>query len=444
MDSDLGTEDISAAVRDKSTGIFQNRDLLDTSRIISDDRIVGRDEQLSNLVTLFKPLIQGSTPPNVLAYGPSGTGKSLIVNRVLNEYQDALAEQGDDLAIIQMNCEWLQSNFQACEKLAENASRLEKVDESVSVNGLSTHKALTKAIEMVDEYYDALVVVIDEVDLLVNPFKAEDDEPTFSALLYQLSRMNDLVGFKEMSVVALTNQPDFMRELDGRAESSFNPRDVHFADYDANQLREILYNREDAFLDGVLDDEVIPLAAAIAAQDHGDARKAVDLLRTAGDIAVNRGGEMVTKDHVRKSQDEVEKDRILDLAKGYSSSKKTVLLAISITQAWSKRDIELIPSPVVKEVYEYLCTLLEQEPKSRDSVLRYTGEFETNGLLDSHRKSHGSETGVYKSFVLNREPGYLVDALVMEEDRFEEVVEEKEIVLARVNSSLDEFLTQFQ
>jgi len=442
MDSDLDTGDISAAVRDDSTGIFKDRDLLDTSRIVSDDRIHGRDDQISSLITLFKPLLQGSSPPNVLAYGPSGTGKSLIVNRVLNEYQDALKEQGEDLAVVQINCEWLQSNFQACEKIAKHVSRLDKVDEEVSVSGLSTHKALTNTVDAVDEYYDGLVVIIDEVDLLVNPKRSNSEESAFSALLYQLSRMNDLVGFNDMSVVALTNQPDFMRDLDSRAESSFNPRDVHFPDYDANQLREILYNREDAFLDDVLEEDVIPLAAAIAAQDHGDARKAVDLLRTAGDIAVNEGASEVLEQHVRQSQAEVEKDRILDLAKGYSSSKKTVLLSIAVTQAWSKRDIDVIPSPVVKEVYEFICGKLEKDPKSRDTVLRYTGEFETNGLLDSHRTSTSRESGVYKAFVLNRQPGYLVDALVVEEDAFEDVVEEKDSVIGCINSSLTDFFKQ--
>jgi len=73
-----------------------------------------------------------------------------------------------------------------------------------------------------------------------------------------------------------------MEDIDGRAESSFNPQDVVFPDYDANQLQSILERRRDAYQDDVLEDGIIPLSAAFAAQDHGDARKAIDLFRKAG------------------------------------------------------------------------------------------------------------------------------------------------------------------
>jgi len=46
-----------------------------------------------------------------------------------------------------------------------------------------------------------------------------------------------------------------MEDIDGRAESSFNPRDVYFPDYDANQLRQILENRRDAFRSDALTDD---------------------------------------------------------------------------------------------------------------------------------------------------------------------------------------------
>lgn len=442
VNTDDGTPHLSEMVRDEGVGIFKDRDLLKTSRIVGEERIVGRDEQMSTLVTLLKPLLHGSSPPNVLVYGPSGTGKSLITNCVVNEYKDALVEKDRDLAVVEINCQWLTSNFQACEKIAEEVSRLGQVSKDISVSGLSTHKALTRTFEAVDDEYDAAIIIVDEIDLLVNPVKSADEEPAFSALLYQLSRMDDLIGFDNMSVIALTNSPDFMRDLDGRAESSFNPRDVHFPDYDANQLREILRKREDAFFPDVLSSDVVPLSAAFAAQDHGDARKGVDLLRTAGDEATAGDANEVREEHVRQAQKEVEKDRILEIAHGYSSGKKTVLLSAAVIQVWSSRDIELIPSPVLKDVYDYICKSIDQEGKSKDTVLRYMGEFETNGLLDSSIKSRGIGSGIYKAFKLNRQPEYLVEALPEKDSRFEGAMEKKDLVATKVDKALDSFYDQ--
>jgi len=439
VNTDDGTPRLSEMVRDDGVGIFKDRDLLKTSRIVGEERIVGRDEQMSTLVTLLKPLLHESSPPDILVYGPSGTGKSLITSRVVNEYKSALAEQDRDLAVVEINCQWLTSNFQACEKIAEEVSDLGRVGEEITVSGLSTHKALSETFNIVDDRYDAAIIIVDEIDLLVNPVKSEDEEPAFSALLYQLSRMDDLIGFDDMSVIALTNSPDFMRELDGRAESSFNPRDVHFPDYDANQLREILRKREDAFFPDVLGDDVVPLSAAFAAQDHGDARKAVDLLRTAGDEASAEDADMVREEHVRRAQEEVEKDRILEIAHGYSSGKKTVLLSAAVIQAWSSRDIEAIPSPVLKDVYDYICKAIDHDPKSKDTLLRYMGEFETNGLLDSSIKSRGLGSGIYKTFKLNRQPEYLVETLMERDNRFDAAMDKKDLVATKVDKALEDF-----
>ena len=46
-----------------------------------------------------------------------------------------------------------------------------------------------------------------------------------------------------------------MKDLNSRAQSSYNPDDIFFDDYDANQLRSILRNRRDAFKSESLADE---------------------------------------------------------------------------------------------------------------------------------------------------------------------------------------------
>jgi cell division control protein 6 len=86
--------------------------------------------------------------------------------------------------------------------------------------------------------------------------------------------------------------------------------------YDANQLREILETRAQiGFNNGVLSDAVIPLCSALAAQEHGDAGKALTLLEYAGEIAVKKGGEIVTESDVRDAQNRLEMDRITEVTK---------------------------------------------------------------------------------------------------------------------------------
>ena len=70
-----------------------------------------------------------------------------------------------------------------------------------------------------------------------------------------------------------------------RVKSSFSRDELVFPPYDANQVGGILKNRRDAFREGVLTNDAIPLAAALSAQKHCDARKAIDIRRNAGRVA---------------------------------------------------------------------------------------------------------------------------------------------------------------
>lgn len=118
-----------------------------------------------------------------------------------------------------------------------------------------------------------------------------------------------------------------MEDLDGQAESSFNPQDIVFPDYDANQHQAILERRRDAYQGGVLENGIISLSFAFAAQDHGDARKAIDLFRKAGEIADRKGEDTVREEHVRDAQKEAERDRTLTQMQGLSTQKKLALYA---------------------------------------------------------------------------------------------------------------------
>jgi len=201
----------------------------------------------------------------MLLYGPAGTGKSLIIGAVTQQIIELCQSKGKRFGVVDINCQPINTLDQAVFELVQTVAK--DVDAKIGVpeTGVSTKQKYRRLYKLINEHYDSVIFILDEIDLLVG--RRANDEPAYSKLLYQLSRAsntNEIEG--QVSVAALTNDPKFMEDIDGRAESSFNPRDVYFPDYDANQLRQILENRRDAFRSDALTDDVLPLVSAFAAQ----------------------------------------------------------------------------------------------------------------------------------------------------------------------------------
>lgn len=419
--------------------VFRDKGLLDPDAVIDEDRIVGRDEQLDDIITYLRPALQGNRPPNMLLYGPSGTGKSLIINAVCQQVLEIANSQGDRFGVIRINCQTIKSHDRAVYRLVENAATDAGVDVGVPESGVSTDQKLNRFYEILSNYFDSVIIILDEVDLLVGRQRDPNDEPAYSKLLYQLSRASQLGRIEgHVSVAALTNDPRFMENLDGRAESSFNPQDVVFPDYDANQLQAILERRRDAYQDDVLEDGIIPLSSAFAAQDHGDARKAIDLFRKAGEIADRRGEDAVREEHVRDAQKEAERDRTLTQMQGLSTQKKLSLYATAIVPVYSQRNLNAVPSTVAYRVYQYLTDLLDTDEKSRDSYLRYMSEAETYNFVTSEKRGRGYGSGVHKEYTFIDDPEVVAETL-QTDIRLEEVEQEEDLIKSVVNAQIDDF-----
>ncbi len=420
--------------------VFINRDLVEPDTIIDEERIVGRDDQLESVVSFLRPTLQGNRPPNMLLYGPAGTGKSLIIGAVTQQIIELYQSKGERFGVVDVNCQPINTLDQAVYELVQTVAT--DVDARVGVpeTGVSTKCKYRRLYELINEHYDSVIFILDEIDLLVG--RRANDEPAYSKLLYQLSRAsntNDIEG--RVSVAALTNDPKFMEDIDGRAESSFNPRDVYFPDYDATQLREILENRRDAFRRDALEDDVIPLVAAFAAQSHGDARKAIDLFRGAGDLADDRRDGRVTEDHVRESQEEIDKDRSLKLVEGLTTQKKISLYATAVVACHSNRSRSSVPSPVGFKVYQWVTDQLDADQMTRETYVKYVKELSTYGLISTSRKSRGRGGGMYMEFTFTGDPEAMMDRIV-DDTRLEAIASQDELLRTVVNSQLKEFHDQ--
>jgi cell division control protein 6 len=296
--------------------LFQNRDALSTEYI--PQNLPFRELQTRAVAQILAPALHGSKPSNLLLYGKTGTGKTAVARLVVEKLkaQDA-AKQVETCYI---NTRIAGTEYRTLAKISEVLPLDE--DKRIPGTGLSIGTVLERIFTTIKERKTHLVLVLDEIDYLVNSYG--DD------ILYQFTRAGDQVGPGFLTVIGISNDLRFKDELDPRVLSSLGEEELVFPPYTTTELREILAARAKvAFTLGVVPDSVLSLCAAMAGSEHGDARRAVDLLRVAGEIAEREGTHQVTEDCIRKASERVESNRIEDALRSLPIQNKLVLVTAS-------------------------------------------------------------------------------------------------------------------
>jgi cell division control protein 6 len=204
--------------------------------------------------------------------------------------------------------------------------------------------------------------------------------------------------------------------MDERVKSSLCEREFVFPPYDANQLRDIMEARSDAFRDGVLDPSTIPRAAALAAREHGDARKAIDILRYAGEIAQSNGASTVRENFVTQARERAETDRFRELIRGSTPHSRYVLQALAILSLSNERQDGFRTSRVY-EVYENICAGQGSDSLSLRRVRDLLKEHAFLDIIEQSKHSGGSAEGSYTKHQLLEDPSVVKDVLTENVDR---------------------------
>ena len=393
---------------DEQDRLIRDRSLLGPTHVVEEDRIVGRDEQLKEVTKMLRVALGDNKPPNLFLYGPSGTGKSLITKAVCHNIRRICEERALQFGTIEVNCQDLDTLGVAVYELTKQAADEAAVDIEVPKHGVATKEKWDELYRIVSENFDSVVFVLDELDMLVG--RRDKKDAAFSQLLYQLSRAgtNDSLT-AHISVVAIFNDTKMIESVGSRALSSFTPEDVHFDDYDANQLQSILRHRQDAFHDDALDDDVIPLASAFAAQTHGDARKAIDLVRVAGELAEREGDARIREVHVRRAQDKVEKNRVLEVVRGISTQKKLCLFATAAVAA--RTNNSAARSTTGYRVYQFLTDSVDADQYHQETYVNKMKELTTYSLVEFERRSRGPSSGMFLEFRFAERPETILETL---------------------------------
>jgi len=351
--------------------IFANKEVLRPTYV--PENLPHRKKQIKDLADILSSALKGETPSNILIYGKTGTGKTSTVKYVSKELEDMAQKTGNNCSLLYINSEMFDTQYRIFAYLARVFNK------HVPMIGWPTDMVYSEFKSGIDAEERHVIVILDEVDKLAS----KGDEA-----LYNLSRINGELTNARVSLIGISNDLTFTDLLDPRVKSSLGEEEIIFPPYNADQLKDILYVRADkAFRVNTLGDPVIPLCAALAASEHGDARRALDLLRVSGEIAERAGAKTVSEDHVRRAIDKIETNRVTEVVKTLPLQSKIVLSSILVLSR--ERNKRRFSSGEVYNMYRRLCNHLGMDALTQRRVTDFVSELDILGLVNAVIVSKG-------------------------------------------------------
>lgn len=386
-------------------GIFLDEDVLRDD--YDPSRILERDEVLNRYLQMFSEVVRNKRPRNVFVYGPTGVGKTVGTHLVLDRVRED-AEDIDDVNVraVQLECRDLNTSYQVAVHLV-NVLREPTSRSSISTTGYPEGDVYDM---LFDELRDAdathVLIALDEIDNI----------GTSDNVLYKLGRCNNRNSAKyvdpddtKVGLIGITNDSTFRDSLDPRVKSTLCEHEIHFPPYNANELRTILSDRAtDAFHDDVLTDDVVPITAAFAAKRSGYARTALDLLYTAGDLARSAGDDMVTEQHVRQAENEIQQGAIVSEIASLSPQGKIVAYTLLALDNEGELPAKM---DAFYAWYEHACRLAETDTVTARTVRDLLNDLVINGVAKMEEVNRGQRGGRHYRYSLSARPEVVINGL---------------------------------
>ena len=356
--------------------IFKNKFILQTN--YKPEGILHRSDQIKQVASILAPVLRGERTSNLFLYGKTGTGKTLSIQFVRDELIKRMKKDSDfELRIEYLNCKLKKISDTEYRILAE---LIKKMGGSVPTTGLPTEAVYSRFVDLIDSKKQLVILILDEIDQTTKKISSD--------FLYNLSRLNSELSKTQICLVGISNDLTFLDELDPRVRSSLSEEEIVFPPYNALQLQEILNERaKEAFKDGILQDGVVAKCAAFAAREHGDARRALDLLRISGELSERDGSSKILLKHIDEANSKIERDKILDVIRTEPKQFQLVLKSI-IQLAEIKKDEPFFTGDVYN-CYQEECERNHCEILTQRRVGDIIQEFDMLGIINVRVISKG-------------------------------------------------------
>ncbi len=338
--------------------------------------IFHRDEQIAQIANILAPALRGDKPSNLFIYGKTGSGKTLTIQYVTQRLQEIASTQGVDVKILYLNCK-LKHVADTEYRLIAQLSRI--LGKTIPSTGLPTDEVYSMFYAAIEQQKANIVIVLDEIDQLIT--KAGD------GIIYNLTRINTELVHSKITLIGLSNDLVFADNLDPRVKSSLSEEELVFPPYNAMQIQNILMQRsEHAFRPNLLADGVVAKCAAYAAREHGDARRALELLRVSAELAERLDSPRVELAHVDEAEEKIDRDRILELVKNQPKQFQATLYSLFLLE--EKQDSQRFTGDVY-DLYREVCDTADLRPLTQRRVSDIIAELDMLGIITAKVVSKG-------------------------------------------------------
>jgi len=347
--------------------LFLKREVLSFDYV--PDKLLFRENQINLIAESLSPILRGEKPSNLILYGQTGTGKTATAKNVINALRNASDKTAYTIKLCYINARITGTEYRLLYELGN------ELNVNIPFTGLSIAEASSRIINEIKNKELLTIIILDEIDFLV---KQHGDK-----ILYEFTRVGERLPAGSLSIVGISNDLRFKEILDPRVISSLSEEEIVFTPYSSTELKLILEERTSiALYPNSVSTGAISLCAGLAGAEHGDARRAVDLLRISGEIAERENSLKIEENHVRTALKRIERDRVNDSLISLPIHAKLVLLSILHTSN----------NKSTGEIYGEYSTLTKKcgiETLTQRRISTLINELDLLGLISAKTISQG-------------------------------------------------------
>ena len=333
------------------------------------DFLPHRERELAELKRWFEPILSENVNVKFHVYGPVGTGKTVLCNRLGRYLVDEAEKRGVNLKFVNINLAYTPKPYYVMSAL------MEKIVGNPGL-GLGPEEMLINVVKKICREDIKLVIALDEVDTYI----MEKRDPK---ILYMLPRVHELdpCAAGRISLIYISRSLEWLNKLDGATLDTLGRvAGVKLEKYGLREIEDILsYRVEEAFQPNAVSPEIVEFTAQISYR-CGGIRYALELLLGAGVIADSEGSSTVKADYIRRVHAGIPKGVNGAIYPDELSIHKQLLLKAIIEELRSG-ETPYLTFEEAYSLYAVQCELQDKEAEDKETIQSYLQDLLSKGYV---------------------------------------------------------------